>query len=133
MRNSKQDTYHTLVNRKHELSSIIQDKVLLIQIYPEDEEFDPKSDSFSHIIGYRTAGVVEVPSELIIHHIDKSSYVQYTHVGPDSALDETYDYLYQEWIPSQGYELRDYDFEVWRAAYQPESEANKIELYIAIK
>lgn len=127
-----QDTYHALVNRKHELSSINQDEVLLIQIYPEDEGFDPKSDTFSHIIGYRTAGIVEAPSELIIHHIDKSSYVRYTHVSPESALNETYDYLYQEWIPSQGYELRDYDFEVWGAAYQPESEANKIELYIAI-
>ncbi|WP_445667297.1 GyrI-like domain-containing protein [Paenibacillus sp. FSL K6-1230] len=76
--------------------------------------------------------IVEAPSELIIHHLNKSSYVRYTHVGPESALDETYEYLYQEWIPSQGYELGDYDFEVWGAAYQPESEANKIELYIAI-
>ncbi|MNT80239.1 Bacterial transcription activator, effector binding domain [compost metagenome] len=76
---------------------------------------------------------MEVPSELIIHHIEKSTYVQYTHVGPESALDETYDYLYQDWIPSQGYELQDYDFEVWGTAYQPESEANEIEVYIAIK
>lgn len=128
-----QAKYDALVNRKHELPSRVQDVVLLIQIYTDGEEFDPKTDTFSHIIGYRTTNVVEAPPELIIHHVDKSAYVQYTHVGLESALDETYDYLYQDWIPSQGYELRDYDFEVWGTEYQPESEANKIELYIAIK
>ncbi|MFJ2042529.1 GyrI-like domain-containing protein [Paenibacillus taichungensis] len=114
--------HEQLLKRKEEIQHRKNDNVILMQIYPMDANFNPKEDVFTHLIGYEVAVDSFVPLDMILHSVKESQYVTCTHKGLESELDPTYDYLYGQWIGEKGYELKDYDFEIWDERYQFEKE-----------
>ncbi|WP_338594067.1 GyrI-like domain-containing protein [Paenibacillus sp. Y5S-9] len=125
--------YHKLVERKDEFQHRKNDNVMLMQIYPVNEDFNAKTDKFTHLIGYEVISSENVPSEMISHEIPDSQYVTCTHRGIESEIGDTYDYIYGQWFGETGHEPKDYDFEIWDERYQPESPNNEIDIYVALQ
>lgn len=125
--------YHKLVERKKGFHYRKNNNVMLMQIYPSDENFNAKVDKFTHLIGYEVTSLENVPSEMISHDVPDSQYVMCTHRGIESEIGDTYDYIYGKWICENGHQLKNYDFEIWDERYQPESPNNEIDIYVALQ
>ncbi|MDR9745272.1 AraC family transcriptional regulator [Paenibacillus taichungensis] len=125
--------HEQLHKRKEEIQLRKNDNVILMQIYPMDADFNPKEDVFTHLIGYEVLADSAAPPDMILHAVKESQYVTCTHKGFESELDATYDYLYGQWISETGYELKDYDFEIWDERYQPDHPNNEIDLFVALQ
>ncbi|WP_260986503.1 GyrI-like domain-containing protein [Paenibacillus xylanexedens] len=125
--------YHKLVERKDEIQYRKNDNVMLMQMYPINEDFNAKTDKFTHLLGYEVTSLENVPSEMISHEVPESQYVTYTHRGVESEIGDTYDYVYRQWVCENGHEPKDYDFEIWDERYQPESPNNEIDIYVALQ
>lgn len=125
--------YHKLVERKKEIQHRKNDNVMLMQMYPMNEDFNAKVDKFTHLIGYAVTSLENVPSEMISHDVPDSQYVTCTHRGIESEIGDTYDYIYGQWFDETGHEPKFYDFEIWDERYQPESVSNEIDIYVALQ
>ncbi|GGO08360.1 GyrI-like domain-containing protein [Saccharibacillus kuerlensis] len=127
------DTYHSLKSKMNEIPNRKNEKVIMIQIYPMKPGFDPVKDRFTQIMGYEVTDESVVPEGMIRHSIPESKYATCTHKGLEADIGQTYDSLYGEWIRSRGSEPKGYDFEVWDERYQPESEQNEIDMFVALR
>jgi AraC family transcriptional regulator len=127
------EAYRSLEERRDEIAGKKHDHTILMQIYPDNPDFNPQTDSFSHLIGYEVVQGGETPSQMISHSVPESKYVTFTHQGLESELSDSYAYVYGEWMSETGHEPKDYDFEIWDQRYQPDSPDNEIDLFIALK
>ncbi|WP_141504302.1 GyrI-like domain-containing protein [Paenibacillus luteus] len=126
-------SYRTLMKRKEEIQYRKSERVILMQIYPMNADFNPQVDKFINIIGYEADTLSTVPSDMISHTVPENKYAAYTHQGPESELTSSYNYLYSQWMSETGNAPKDYDFEIWDERYKPESFTNEIDLFIAIQ
>ncbi|MEK8126470.1 GyrI-like domain-containing protein [Paenibacillus filicis] len=129
------DAYRSLVERKDEIAGKKHEHPILMQIYPDRPDFDPQTDSFSHLLGYEVVhpGGAPAPAQMISHSVPEGKYVTFTHKGLESELSHSYAYVYGEWMCETGHEPKDYDFEIWDERYEPDSPDNEIDLFIALK
>ncbi|WP_243652926.1 GyrI-like domain-containing protein [Tumebacillus sp. BK434] len=125
--------YDSLLSRASEIEGRIGETVYLIQIYPNEPDFNPMVDAFTQVIGYQVSTAATVPNGMVAHQVPSSDYAQFLHKGLESELGRTYDYLYGQWLPQSGRQFGGYDFEVWDDRYQPERPENEIEVYVALK
>ncbi|WP_145318430.1 GyrI-like domain-containing protein [Paenibacillus xylanexedens] len=125
--------YHKLVERKMEIQHRKNDNVMLMQMYPMNEDFNAKVDKFTHLLGYEVISSENVPSEMISHEVPDSQYVTCTHRGIESEIGDTYGYIYGQCLGETGHEPKCYDFEIWDERYQPESPNNEIDIYVALQ
>ena len=131
--NLGKQTYHSLIARKDEIQNKKNDHVILIQIYPMKQNFNPAIDRFTQILCYEVSEPSVAPSGMVLHAVPESKYVTVTHKGLESELGRTYDYVYGQWIVETDNESMGYDFEIWDERYKPESPDNEIDLFIALK
>ncbi|MEO3947375.1 GyrI-like domain-containing protein [Gorillibacterium sp. CAU 1737] len=127
------ELHSRLLERKSEITYRKENHVFLLQMYPMDEHFDAKRDPFSHFIGFEVTQAGPPPTGMVHHEVEASEYVVGTHKGPESGLQNTYDYLYGLWPQESGRSLKCYDFEIWDERYSPESLDNEIDIYVALK
>jgi predicted transcriptional regulator YdeE len=127
------NTYHSLIERKDEIQNRKNENVILMQIYPMRSDFNPQVDNFTNILCYEVSKQGDVPLNMIRHAVTESKYVTYTHMGLESELSGSYDYVYGQWIRETGNEPKDYDFEIWDERYKPKSRDNEIDLFVALK
>ncbi|MGG1636869.1 GyrI-like domain-containing protein [Paenibacillus sp. NRS-1760] len=125
--------YRLLVERKAEIMNRKNENVILMQIYPMNDDFDPQVDRFTNLICYEVSEQADVPVDMTSHTVTESKYVTYKHKGLESELSRSYGYVYGDWMSETGNEPKNYDFEIWDERYQPESPDNEIDLYIALK
>lgn len=125
--------YDKLVERKKEIHHRKNENVMLMQIYPMNEDFNAKVDKFTHLIGYEVTSLDNFPSEMISHDVPVSQYATCTHRGNESEIGDTYDYIYGQYLGETGHEPKCYDFEIWDERYQPESPNNEIDIYVALQ
>ncbi|KQO18115.1 GyrI-like domain-containing protein [Paenibacillus sp. Leaf72] len=126
-------TYLSLIERKAEIQHRKNDHILLIQIYPMAADFIPQTDRFTNIVCCEVSELGNVPLQMASHTVAESKYAAYTHIGPESELSLSYNYLYGEWMEETGHVPQHYDFEVWDERYQPESPDNEIDIFVALK
>jgi predicted transcriptional regulator YdeE len=105
---------------------------LLVQFYPDKSDFDPWVDRFRQVFGYEVREVTNLPEGASIVTLPESLYVTCTHKGIESEIQVSYDFLYGEWIPKNGYRSKGFDFEIWDERYNPLSEENEIEIHVAV-
>ncbi|MDF2906095.1 MAG: AraC family transcriptional regulator [Herbinix sp.] len=106
---------------------------LLVQFYPDKPDFDPWVDRFRQLFGYEVTEVANLPEGAVVVTLPESLYVTCTHKGIESEIQESYDFLYGEWIPKNGYRTKCFDFEIWDERYRPLSEDNEIDIHVAIE
>ncbi|WP_353625750.1 effector binding domain-containing protein [Bacillus sp. JCM 19041] len=127
------EMYHSLLRRKEEIRNRSSEHTLLMQIYPDAVDFNPKTDSFIHMLCYEVSTINAVPEGMASHYVQENTYANCIHIGLETELDQTYEYLYSEWMIESNNEPAEYDFEVWGSRYKPESAENEIGIFIALK
>ncbi|WP_078379842.1 GyrI-like domain-containing protein [Sutcliffiella halmapala] len=126
----RQDLYETLISQEKLLKHRVNEKVFLMQIYPEKEDFDGTIDSFVHFVCLQVHHAIDIPAGMSYQYVSKSNYLYYN--GPESDIDQIYHYLYHDYLKHSTYKLKNYDFEMWGEEYHPNNKDNFVDIYIAI-
>jgi AraC family transcriptional regulator len=94
------------------------------------------SDSFMYMAGFASEKLQENTNNFDEHEIEACKYAIFTHKGSVMNLCNSYDYIYNEWLPNCDYEIRkDHDeFELYDDRFNPQDDDNsEIDIYIPIK
>jgi len=105
--------WNDFISRMEELKDVaVPDCSLGICINNEEEEFNENV-----IFDYLVCKVVKddrvVPPGMVFRHISRQLVAVFTHIGSLDTLGETYDYIYNKWLPSSDYQLAAADEIEW--------------------
>ncbi|WP_042143331.1 GyrI-like domain-containing protein [Paucisalibacillus sp. EB02] len=125
---------HVIKNTVSQLKAIsekipnkVRDDVLVIQIYPMMEQFNPFHHKDSLLIGYEVENTENGPEHTELYTIEENMYVNCKHNGSRSDIYKTYDYLYNNWIQKNRCIPLGFDMEVWN-----EQEESNVDICVAI-
>lgn len=90
---------------------------------------------FEYIAAAEVSGPdAEVPSGMVLRHLPARKYAVFTHQGTLAKLHETYEYIYQTWLPQSGVQLDGkFDMEVYDEDFDIDSPDSKLYIYVAVK
>ena len=91
-----------------------------------------------HIMEYvcsmKVDDVSDVPQGMVARKLSPQKYAVFTHKGELDKVGQTYDYIYQTWLPQSGCELIDApDFELYDDRFAPDKDESEFDIYISIK
>lgn len=93
---------------------------------------DPDDGPFSYIAAAPVEAVEGIPRGMLAKEVPASKYAVFTHKGTLDSLQDTYNYIYKVWLPKSGYQVDNFDMELYdhRFNFTPSSE---FDIYIPIK
>lgn len=95
---------------------------------------DDKEGSFHYIASVAVTSLDKVPAGMVGKTIPASRYAVFTHFGKLDTLGETYQKIYQEWLPNSGLKIRaDLDFEYYDERFVQGSDNSEFDIYIALQ
>ncbi|WP_371803129.1 GyrI-like domain-containing protein [Candidatus Lokiarchaeum ossiferum] len=104
-------------------------------IYMETEEL-MKEGKNRYVVGNEIATVEKIPKGMISETIPKQKYAVFTHVGTMANLQQTYDYINEQWHPDKPlYEKTPFGviIEWYDQRFRRDSEYSELDLYIPIQ
>ena len=105
----------------------VREDVLVIQIYPMMEQFNPFKNKDSLLIGFEVEDAEKVPESTELYTIDENMYVNCKHNGSRTDIYKTYDYLYNNWLQKNRCIPLGFGMEVWN-----EQGESNVDICIAI-
>jgi predicted transcriptional regulator YdeE/DNA-binding transcriptional MerR regulator len=95
----------------------------------------PEEADFEYVAGVEVAGPdVAVPEGMVLRSVPERKYAIFTHHGTLDTLGETYQNIYNTWLPQLGYKVADeFDMEVYDEDFIPDSPDSKLYIYMAIE
>jgi len=89
---------------------------------------------FEYVAGLRVSQVEDIPSGMVVRQVPALKYAVFTHVGSLAKLRETYNYIYQTWLPKSGYKpAGGIDFEYYNADFKDFSPDSRFYIYVPIE
>jgi predicted transcriptional regulator YdeE len=85
------------------------------------------------IIGSHVELVDSPPTGMIGHTIPAGEFAKVTHLGPQSEIGQTYEFMNRVWSREAGRHFAGHEIEIWDERYQPASPDNEIDLYMALR
>jgi AraC family transcriptional regulator len=92
-------------------------------------------DEFEYVACVAVEGTPDIPEGMVMREIPAHKYAVFTHHGSLKTLHDTYQYIYNTWLPQSGYELDgkfdmemyddDFNMDVW--------DNSKFYIYVAVK
>jgi AraC family transcriptional regulator len=99
-----------------------------------DIEKKEKGSEFFHIVGHIVGSTADIPEGMSYRRIPAHEYAVFTHRGPLSKLGETYDFIYEKWLPDSEFEYdSSNEIEWYDERFDPESENSEFDIYVPIK
>ena len=125
------------------------------------DDFIPAINNIEHKIGNHCYGVCDMPKDLpegsdfrytacveiekksksihegmVVQIIPANDYVVFTHKGPISKINKTYDYIYKEWLPKSEYSTKPFiDFEFYGEKFNSENpmdENSEVDIFVTL-
>ena len=95
-------------------------------------DFEP-SGSFSYIIGSEVTSIENTPEDMVCKMIPAGNYAVFTARGKmPGSIQETFKYIYQEWLPNSGYQrANSADFELYDERCR-NAENAEVDIYVPI-
>jgi predicted transcriptional regulator YdeE/DNA-binding transcriptional MerR regulator len=99
---------------------------------------DPKGAAegeFEYVAAFEVPNNDKIPEGMVYREVPEYKYVVFTHHGKLDKLGETYEYIYNTWLPQLGLELHPdkYDMEVYDERFIPDSDDSAFDIYVAIQ
>ena len=90
---------------------------------------------FEYVAGVEVSGPdVVVPEGMVLRSVPERKYAVFTHYGTLDTLGETYQNIYNTWLPQSGLEVgNEFDMEVYDEDFIPDSPDSKLYIYVAVK
>jgi len=90
---------------------------------------------FEYIAAFEVPSDEMIPDGMVYREVPEYKYAVFTHHGTLDKLGETYEYIYNTWLPQSDLELHPdkYDMEVYDERFIPNSDDSAFDIYVAIK
>lgn len=98
------------------------------------EAKDAKEGEFEYVAAVEVADDRDIPAGMVYREVPEQKYAVFTHYGKLEKLGETYEYIYNTWLPQSGLQVHPgkFDMEVYTADFTPGSDDSKLYIYVAI-
>lgn len=89
---------------------------------------------FTYMAAFAVTDISEIPLGMVSHQIQAGEYAVFEHVGALDTLNQTYDMIYREWLPSSEYEMdkRD-DLEIYDERFVYGAPESVMEIWIPVR
>ena len=89
---------------------------------------------FEYVAGLQVSKVEDVPTGMVVRQVPMQKYAVFTHVGALDKLRETYNYIYQVWLPKSGYKLTGGpDFEFYNEDFKDFAPDSRFYIYVPLQ
>lgn len=90
---------------------------------------------FEYVAAFEVPDDQQVPEGMVYREVPAYKYAVFTHHGKLDKLGETYEYIYNTWLPQSGVEVHPskYDMEVYDGRFIPDSDDSAFDIYLALK
>jgi len=89
---------------------------------------------FEYVASLKVDKEEDIPEGLVVRHIPAAKYAVFTHVGSLDKLKDTYNYIYQTWLPQSGMQLDGYhDFEYYNQDFKDFAPDSRFYIYVPVK
>ena len=117
-----------LMQRMHEINHLVNDG----NSYGVMANYDEATEAFDYIAAFEVSEVADVPEGLVSLEIPPHTYAIFP--STMAKIGETYDTIYQEWLPQSEYEhAYTPEFELYPPTFDPEEAASEFQIYIPVK
>jgi predicted transcriptional regulator YdeE/DNA-binding transcriptional MerR regulator len=92
------------------------------------------SGEFEYVAALKVDSEADIPEGMVLRHVPAAKYAVFTHVGSLDKLKDTYNYIYQTWVPQSGMQLDgSFDFEYYNQDFQDFAPESRFYIYVPIK
>ena len=90
---------------------------------------------FEYIAATEVSDDKNIPEGMVYREVPEYKYAVFTHHGKLDTLGETYEYIYNTWLPQSGLKVHPdkYDMELYDERFIPDSDDSAFDIYIAIQ
>jgi predicted transcriptional regulator YdeE/DNA-binding transcriptional MerR regulator len=88
---------------------------------------------FEYVASLKVSSEEDIPEGMVVRHVTAAKYAVFTHVGALDKLKDTYNYIYQTWIPQSGMQLTGgYDFEYYNEDFKDFAPDSRFYIYVPV-
>lgn len=90
---------------------------------------------FEYVACFEVSESGEVPEGMVVRHIPAYRYAVFTHKGKLDTLGDTYQYIFQTWLPQSGVTLHPdkFDMELYDDRWISDSDESEFDILVAIQ
>lgn len=90
---------------------------------------------FEYVAAFEVPDGQTTPSGMVARDVPTHKYAVFTHHGKLDKLGETYEYIYNTWLPQSGLEVHPskFDMEVYDERFIPDLDDLEFDIYVALK
>lgn len=134
--NKTGELWSSFMPRRKEIKNNVSSDLYSLQIYPPlyFQQFNP-STIFPKWALIEVTDFEAVPENMVTFELTESTYLTFTHCGDVAQFAKNLQYLFQEWMPQNGYTLDDSrpHFEILGEKYKHGAPDSEEEVWIPIK
>jgi predicted transcriptional regulator YdeE/DNA-binding transcriptional MerR regulator len=90
---------------------------------------------FEYVAAVEVANDHNIPEGMVYREVPECKYAVFTHHGKLNTLSETYQYIYNTWLPQAKLQLHPsrFDMEYYTEEFLPDSDDSKLYIYVALQ
>lgn len=134
--NQTQQLWKGFMPRRREIKNSVSTAFYSMQKYDTDllSEVFALHTQFEKWAAVEVVDFEEVPAGMEAYELIGGKYAVFVHKGPASAFKKTFDYIFEQWLPSSNYTLDHREhFELLPEGYSPVDPNAEEEVWIPIK
>ena len=129
------DLWHSFMPIKHLITNQVGEEMYSVEVYRRHffREYDDHA-LFQKWAAVEVADFGDVPEIFETQIVPKGLYAIFTHRGPKTKAPETYNYIFQTWLPNANVELDDRPhFAVMGEKYKKDEADSEEEIWIPVR
>lgn len=97
-------------------------------------EADPREKSFHYLAGAVVSSTADIPEGMEVKEVPARRYAVFTHTGPLAGLRDTFEKIYDEWLPLANLDpdCDGIDFEYYGERFKGDAPDSELDLYIPL-
>jgi AraC family transcriptional regulator len=126
------DAWAQLINNNHLIKNkTTPENYFQVQYWFEDQD----KESIFFFVAVEVTSYEDVPMQFTTKTLPKHKYLKFKHKGLSNKVGETYNYIYEKWLPDTNYKLpHTFNFEYYGPEHLgPYNEESVSEIYIPVK
>ena len=126
--------WQTFMPRRNEIQFRLNNDLISMQVYADIFTYNP-TILFEKWAAVEVSDAAQVIEGMETYHLQGGMYAVFLHKGASQMLArQTFEYIYNEWLPISGYELDKREhFEVLGEKYKRNDENSEEEIWIPVK
>ncbi len=89
--------------------------------------------SFEYVAAVETTKAENLPEWAVVRMVAENTYAVFPHHGSLESMRDTYNYIYQTWLPQSGYTTLSFDMEFYNDEFHDFSPDSVLYIYIPVK